>query len=98
MMRYTIDWIGPRAIALRTDEKGSSLSFFIAEGQSAPSEFQGGDEVKISNFTSHPSMPSVAWYDLTHIPSGKMLRISCAMNQLKVASRNSVLIARSGAA
>jgi hypothetical protein len=77
-MAYTVEWIGTVALGVLT-EGGRSLTFTLAEGQTVPEEFKVGDELEIEIHSAHPAMIAMdmnsGHYDITHVRSGKVLRI-----------------------
>jgi hypothetical protein len=75
---YTVDWIGPIALGVLQDGK-PRFALALEEGQTVPEEFHEGDELRIENHPSNPAMIAMGvnhgFYEVTHLSSGKTLRI-----------------------
>jgi len=79
-MAYRISSIGTVAIMIEQYEGDRTriLGFTLPADRAVPPEFKEGDEVEISISMSHPAEISMGhnrgYYDIKHIPSGKVLR------------------------
>jgi hypothetical protein len=87
-MAFIIDWVGTVAISVRTST-GTQLAFSLEENQLIPPEFKEGDEVEISNHPDHPAhlamgMENGGYYEITHVPTGTVLRIRHRADMYKV--------------
>jgi hypothetical protein len=75
---YTIDWIGTVALGILQDGK-PRFALALEDGQEIPQEFKVGDEVTVLNRPADPASVAMGVnygsYDVTHIPSGKVVKI-----------------------
>ena len=75
---YTVDWIGTIALGVLEDGK-PRFAFVLEDGQQVPAEFKVGDELKIVNHPADPASIAMGmnygFYELTHVRSGKVLKI-----------------------
>jgi hypothetical protein len=72
-----LGWIG--TAAFQAFDGSKELVFDLAEGQSVPPDFKEGDEIEVVVHPDHPAYIAMGmnagYYDLTHIPSGKKMRV-----------------------
>jgi hypothetical protein len=75
---YTVDWIGTIALGVLQDGK-PRFALALEDGQEVPAEFKVGDELSIVNHPADPASVAMGmnygYYDVTHVPSGKVLQI-----------------------
>ncbi len=75
---YTVDWIGTVALGVLQDGK-PRFALALEDGQEIPVEFKAGDEVLIENHPADPASAAMGmnygYYEVTHVPSGKVLKI-----------------------
>jgi hypothetical protein len=82
MDQYIVRWVGPVGIGIHTQE-GKSLTFSVVKNQYIPAEFKPGDEVTINTIPGNPPI-NQGYYEITHIPTGKILRIMGLNEQFKI--------------
>ena len=75
-MAHKIAWVGTLALGVETDE-GRQMAFSLEEGQTIPSEFKEGDQLRIVNHPDHPANVAMGmnggYYEITHVRSGAVL-------------------------
>jgi hypothetical protein len=77
-MSYRVAWIGTVALGIEAED-GRSLALSLGEDQQIPPEFKEGDLIDISVHPDHPSVAAMGlesggYYEITHIPTGIVLR------------------------
>jgi hypothetical protein len=75
---YTVDWVGTVALGVLEDGK-PRFAMALEDGQEVPADFKVGDELRIANHPADPASVAMGhnygYYEVTHVPSGKVLNI-----------------------